>query len=449
MYFFCILYYHSDSYYAKKTSQEILKIISRTLFSEELKCKFRVSEKDFIRNRKLTFTNTLIFMLNFLRKSLVIEIHNFIEKLEKVSCSPVKLFTSSAYTQSRKKINPLVFSALSDTLVEEFYTDNELGVKLWKGFRLLAVDGSTLNLPFSKELSQKYGHARNQTGDTNVQARISVLYDVENQLVIDANINPRSTYERTMALKHLSKCNTNDLVIFDRGYFSYDFLKALGDTPFLMRLKSDLNPVKNFVQTKKTSQIVEINSCKYVYKKKGEKKPAPIKVRLIRVELSSGEIEVLATSLFNTKKYPPKLFKELYFKRWKVETFYDELKNKLKVELFTGYSQIAIQQDFYAAILVSNIQSIIVNDLKEEIASENKSRKYEYKVNNNLSYGFLKDRIITLLFSEKDTNKMTEELKILFKKHLVPIRSERTNSRNKIRRTVTKLKVTKNQRDAI
>lgn len=388
-------------------------------------------------------------MLNLLRKSLVIEIHNFIEKIGKVSSSPLKLFTSSAYSQSRQKINPLVFESLSDTLVEEFYTDNELGVKLLKGFRLLAVDGSTVNLPFSKELSQKYGYARNQTGNTNVQARVSVLYDVENQLVIDANINSRSTYERAMALEHLPKCNSNDLVIFDRGYFSYDFLTALGDIPFLMRLKSDLNPVKNFIRTNKTSQIVEINSCKYVHKKKGEQKPAPIKVRLIRVELSSGEIEILATSLNNTRKYPSKLFKELYFKRWKVETFYDELKNKLKVELFTGYSQIAIQQDFFAAIFISNIQSIIVNDLKEEIVSENQSRKYEYKVNNNLSYGFLKDRIITLLFSEKDIDKMTQELKTLFKKNLIPIRPDRTNLRNKNRRTKTKLKVTKNQRDAI
>lgn len=388
-------------------------------------------------------------MLNFIRKSLVIEIHNFIERLENVSNSPIKLFTSSAYVQSRQKINPLVFESLSDTLVEEFYNDNELGVKLWKGFRLLAVDGSTVNLPFSKELSQKYGYARNHTGNTKLQARVSVLYDLENQLVIDANINPRNTYERAMALKHLSKCNGNDLMILDRGYFSYDFLTDLGNTPFVMRLKSDLNVVKKFIRTNKSSQIVEINSCKYAYKKKGEQKPKPIKVRLVRVELTSGEIEILATSLDNSKKHPSKLFKKLYFKRWKVETFYDELKNKLKLELFTGYSQKAIQQDFYAAIFISNIQSIIVNDIKEEIALENKSRDYEYKVNTNLSYGFLKDRIITLLFSEKNIDKMIEELKILFKKYLIPIRPDRTNPRNKTRRTTTKLKVTKNQRDAI
>lgn len=386
-------------------------------------------------------------MLNFIRKSLVIEIHNFVDILSKTSTS--KLFTSSAYVQARKKINPLVFKALSETLIDEFYTDNDLGVQLWRGFRLLAVDGSTVNLPFSKKVAQIYGYARNNTGDTNVQARVSVLYDTLNRLVIDASLNPRSCSERPLAIEHLKHCNSNDVIIFDRGYFSFDFIKSLKDIHFIIRLKADLIVMKNFIASGKNTQIVEIHSSKYVYKKKNEKKPNPIKVRLIRIELPCGEVEVLATSLHNAKLYPSKDFKALYFKRWAVETFYDELKNKLKVEHFTGYSQRAIEQDFYAAAFISNIQSIIISDIQDEIAQQTKDRKYEYKVNNNLSYGFLKDRIVTLLFSEKDVGKVTKELKILFKKNLIPVRPHRKNKRNKNRRTIKRLQVSKNQRDAI
>lgn len=429
----------------------MLKIIVQKIFCEDFKKRYRESEKDFTRKRKLPFSNTVVFMLNLIRKSLVIEIYNFVEHLSSSSSQVTKLFTSSAYVQSRKKINPLVFKDLSDTLISEFYTDNELGVRLWKGHRLLAVDGSTINLPFSKELAQKYGYARNQTGDTNVQGRVSVLYDSLNNLVIDASLDPRGTAERTLALAHLGHCIANDLIIFDRGYFSYDFIKALKgkEVDFVIRLKADLLIMKHFIASGKQSQIVEIEPSKYVHKKKQQQKPNPIKVRLVRVELSGGEIEVLATSLANAKKYPSKLFKELYFKRWKVETFYDELKNKLKVEHFTGYSEKTIAQDFYAALFISNVQSIIVNDIGEEIGQETKSRKYAYKVNNNLSYGFLKNKIITLFFTEKDTDKVVNELKTLFKKNLVPIRPNRTFKRNKQRRTTTKHQVTKNQRDAI
>ena len=67
------------------------------------------------------------------------------------------------------------------------------------------------------------------------------------------------------------------------------------------------------------------------------------------------------SSLIDNKKYRCKMFKELYFKRWKVETFYDELKNKLKVEYFSGYSHQSILQDFHAAIFISNVQTLIVS----------------------------------------------------------------------------------------
>jgi signal recognition particle GTPase len=178
---------------------------------------------------------------------------------------------------------------------------------------------------------------------------------------------------------------------------------------------------------------------------------SPINIRLVRLELPNGEIEVVATSLLDVKKYPNKEFKGLYFKRWKEETYYDELKNKLKAEHFTGYSDRAIQQDFNTMLLISNIQSLLVNEIREEIKVATKNRKWEYQVNSNLRYGFLKDRILAILFSRKtaELDKKIEELKKLFKNNLVPIRPDRSNPRNVRRRITKKHQITKNQRNAI
>ena len=354
--------------------------------------------------------------MNLIKKSLSIEIDGFINSLKSHSKKSFACagFTSSAYVQSRNKIKAEVFIELSTLLVNEFYTDNDLGVKLWKGFRLLAVDGSTVNLPTSKKLQDIYGYARNQTGDTTVQGRVSVLYDVLNQFALDSNLAPRSSSERGLALEHLKKTRKGDLIIYDRGYYSYDFIKAHTrlNLDFLFRAKADLKVVKSFIASKKNTQTVEISLGRTLLKKERETKDiSPIRIRLVRVELPGGEIEVLATSLLDVKKYPSKSFKELYFKRWKIETYYDELKNKLKVEHFTGYSDRAIRQDFYTAILISNIQSLIVNDLKEEIKMETKNRKWEYKVNTNLSYGFLKNRIVSVFCGEQagDLEQIMEE----------------------------------------
>ncbi|MCY1660214.1 hypothetical protein [Chryseobacterium sp. SL1] len=157
-----------------------------------------------------------------------------------------------------------------------------------------------------------------------------------------------------------------------------------------------------------------------------------IKVRLIGIKLPNGEIEVLATSLTD-EKYKNEIFKSLYFERWKIETYYDELKNKLKVEYFSGYSKQSILQHFYAALLVSNIQSLIVEKINDEISEKENRKKYQYKINTSLSYAFLKDRIITLLFSQNNRQQAMEELKILLKSHLIPIRPNRTNKRNVLR----------------
>lgn len=394
-------------------------------------------------------------MINMLTKSLSIEIENFVNHL-KTNCGlkEFKSFTKSAFVQYRKKIDPEVFKKLSSMLVDEFYTDNGLSIKLWNGFRVLAVDGSTITLPFTKELKEIYGITKNQTNTGVIQARVSVLYDVLNNYVLDSLLFPKHIGERALALQHLVKSKVNDLIIYDRGYPAYDFINehCIKNIAYLMRVKVSFSAVtKAFVASGKTSQIVKIYPGKNVpISDKQYEKDTPIKVRLIRVDLSGGETELLITSLLDSKKYPYKIFKQLYFKRWKVETFYDELKNKLKVEYFSGYSNQSILQDFNAAIFISNVQTLIVSDLEEELQEVTKNRKLAYKVNTNLSYGFLKNKIITLFFSDTDMKDIISQLKILFKQHLIPIRPNRSNQRNigKYRRR-EKPKCAKNQKDTI
>ncbi len=390
-------------------------------------------------------------MCNLIRKSLALEIVNFIEAFNTNNSMKVSSFTTSAFIQSRNKIKPEVFRHLSSTIITEFYTDNDLSVKLWNGYRLLGVDGSRLTLPNTKELELFYGKTRNQSETGVIQARVSVLYDVLNNFVIDSELAPLKIGEPSLAKKHLCHTQENDLIIYDRGYPSFDLVHqhvAL-NRQFLFRVKESFNNVvRDFVKSGKESQIVEIQP--------GQNRPlinkdydhkSVISVRLISVKLNDNTTEILMTSLLDRKKYSSKMFKLLYFKRWGVETFYDELKNKLKVEHFTGYSINTIQQDFNIAVFISNIQTLIVNSLEEEIQEETKDRKLKYKVNSNLSYGFLKNRIIFLL---EEGQAIEEELKLLFKKHLTPIRPNRKNERITGKyRTRYKPYVTKNHKDTI
>jgi hypothetical protein len=394
-------------------------------------------------------------MLNFITKSLAVEIENFVDFIKNgIGLRNTEYFTKSEFVQCRKKIKPEVFKHLSDSLIEEFYTDNDESIKLWNGFRLLAVDGSRMTLPDTQELEAIYGRTKNQSKTGVVQARVSVLYDVLNNYVIDGCLTPLSTGESKLAIEHLEFSGTGDLIIYDRGYPSFNLIYEhyKKGIDFLIRAKTEFNNVtRKFYQSGQSSEIVKMYPGKNTkLLDKSYSKDTYVQVRLVRVELPSGEVELLLTSLTDSVKYPNTIFKKLYFMRWGVETFYDEFKNKIKAENFSGYTQHSILQDFYAALFVSNIQSLVIGEMNDELAAETESMKYQYKVNTNLSYGFLKNRIIELFLSDKDMSVITAELRKLFKRHTIPIRPNRKYYRNVDKyRKRTKPKVLKNNKDAI
>lgn len=394
-------------------------------------------------------------MLNFLTRSLSIEIVNFLSFLKRKDIAQ-ETFSKSAFVQARKKIKPEVFKHLNQRIIEEFYKDNSGVLRQFDNLRILAMDGSRLTLPFTKELEEIYGQTKNQTNTYIVQTKACVLYDLLNKICINGVLSSIDTDERTQAKQLLEHCQANDLIIYDRGYPSFELIYEhyQKNLHFLMRMPLDFSQVvKDFVASGKTSQIVEIKpGQKKSFENKPYTKSSTLKIRLLRITLNGGGIEVLATSLLDSKHYGNEVFKELYFKRWKIETYYDELKNKLKIEEFSGYSNQSILQDFYSTLFVSNIQTLIENEINEEIEkeSETKNIKYQYKINTTLSYGFMKDRILELFFTKNDMNDIINELKELFKKHLIPIRPNRKFERKIGKyRTRTKPIVTKNQKNSL
>ena len=243
------------------------RIIRKSIFSEELKMKFREKEKDFTRNRKQGFPEIILFLLNNLRRSLSIEIDGFISHLNaKISDFKMQDFTKSAFVQSRNKLKPEVFMELSNIVNSFFYDkNNEADIKTFQGKNILAVDGSDITLPDTSLLRELFGESKNQSETSVCKARISVLYDVLNKLVLDANIGNLSIGERELATSHFEYIKPNDLVIYDRGYPSYDFIYQHINLKcdYLFRVKTThSNVVKEFYESKKRSQIIEIYPIK-------------------------------------------------------------------------------------------------------------------------------------------------------------------------------------------
>jgi len=413
----------------RKSSRKIIESIKKILYSDRFMNKNRLSNKDFTRKRKLPFVSLVLFMINLIKQTLQKELTNFMELIK----NKKENITKSAFSQSRLKLRPEAFIELNNTLVEEFYTDNI--IKKWKGFRLLAIDGSKLILPtHSKELMEKFGTL--SSGMIIPQAQISTCYDVLNEIILDSQLETIQINEMNQAVRHLEKLSKGDLIIFDRGYSAtwFYYMIKLKELDFVNRIpKGFRKDAENFRLSNKEEDIIEVDippqKSRYGLQRYGltKDKVEPFKLRLVKVILDTGEVEVLATTLLDKEKYSLGIFRELYFKRWGIETNYNRLKSNIHVEEFSGLTEISIRQDFFANVLINNFQSIIALDSKEEMDKENKGKEYEYKINRNLSLGFMKDKIVEILAS--DDPRYYDELKELFKMNPNPIRKGRKNPR--------------------
>ena len=87
-----------------------------------------------------------------------------------------------------------------------------------------------------------------------------------------------------------------------------------------------------------------------------------ISLRMVKILLENGSLEVLATNLSQTEFHTEEI-KELYHMRWGIETAYETLKSRLQLENFTGTKPILLLQDIYSTIYLSNLAEDISKNL--------------------------------------------------------------------------------------
>ena len=159
-----------------------------------------------------------------------------------------------------------------------------------------------------------------------------------------------------------------------------------------------------------------------------------MKIRVVKVQLSNGNIEYLATNIFDSQITLGD-FKWAYQKRWGIETKYYDVKNKLEIENFTGYSSVAILQDFYATMFLANLAGVLEYDLHEEIAAAHSSpeNRYAYKMNITMTISELKRNVVEMLSTSSriKRERLYAEMASRLTKAIVPIRPNRSAERIK------------------
>ena len=363
----------------------------------------------FIRERKVSLESIIKYPFYDCGRTTAVESINFIRHEHQDKNMTV---SKSDISKRRRLLKEICYIDMNKDFIDGIYNDPE-GLETFKGKFILAGDTSICDAPnigyTEKELKALNNPNKNRLKKELIRFRVSCIADALSDFILVAEIQNRHTYsEIQLAMRHLDYLNEKmnmhqTITTYDRGYAALELmLKHMTiNSFFLIRLKSDdFNNERKYMKT--DDEIIEINinsnrtqnfHDELLKEKAYELGRIPVRITEIELINKKGKkyTEILATNL-PFDEYPPEILKELYRKRWKIETNFDRLKNIIHLENFSGYSEEIILQDFYANIFMFNFLMAMKLDADRKVKEKHKDKnlKHEYKTNLNVLYGLIK-----------------------------------------------------------
>ena len=393
--------------------------------------------KDFTRNRKLPikeFIKLLIFMGGNTQTNELLKHFKF----------DVETPTSSAFIQQRNKLLP---EALGFVLSE--FVNSLKKLKTFKGYRLIAVDGSKVSIPLNPDDEDTYAKSKENSKGYNL-LNVNALYDVLNKIYLDVKIQGYRKMNEFKALVEMVTRLTikgKVLLLADRGYESYNNIVHLEKEKwkYLIRVKSpggksgilsktnlpvdeEFDEIISILMTRKQNKKTKANPKLYRFLSNKStfdflplksKETYPISFRVVCVKISDNIYEYLITNL-DPKEFRLSDLKELYHKRWDIEISFRKLKHTIGMTHFHAKKVEHIEQEIYAKLILYNFcETIILN----VVIKQDHNRNYIYKVN------FTSATQICIRFYRYFSDTNPPNIEVLVKRYITPIRDDRHYTR--------------------
>lgn len=420
----------------------LFETLRRKLCDAQFIDRHRVRVQDFTRQRQLTFPVVMLFILQKTVKALQQHLHEFLDEL-----AGGKLFepvTAGAFSHARAKLKHQAFIELNqETVIPWIYSaERQPSLKRWRGHRLWGIDSSLLRLPNSAELREQFHlvEVKNQSGPTGTsypEGRLSVVYDLLNRVGIEGRLESSKLGEVELAIEQLSRAAKGDVLVNDRGFTGYRYLAwhhRLGLHHIARCSSASFAAAQELFRQNRggCSRIVRLRArADQRAELQGLGLPLELTVRFIGLRLPTGELEVLVTSLLDEQAYPTEEFLKVYQWRWGHETFYGILKGRLDLENFSGQTAEAVRQDFHAALLLCNLETVLAEPVETQVREASSEDEHPKQVNRAVALHALKDQLLALLYSDIPTEQVIEQLQRLFGGSPVSIRPERKPPRTK------------------
>lgn len=395
--------------------------------------------KDFTRERKLPFGEVLKSVLSMTGKSIRGELMDYF----KVTTA---MPTAAAFVQQRNKIDYRAF----ETLFHSF-TEAASEQKLFKGYRLLAVDGSDLHVPTNRDEKESFFEGANGQKPYNL-LHLNALYDLRRKIYTDAIVQGGRQYHEHRAFTEMvdrDDSSVPTVYIADRGYESYNNMAHIIENgqKFLIRVKDigrggiasslllpdcdefDLNFSIGLTRKhEKRSHLKFIpNNVVFDFLPRTAKKGVPmtpyyLSFRIVRLKLAEQTYELLITNL-RQDEFSVTELKELYAMRWGIETSFRDLKYSLALSYFHSKKTENILQEIFARLTMYNFAELITS----HVAVKQKNRKHSYRINFAAAVHICRN-----FFLE---NISPSDIEALLLKHLLPVRRGSSHLRRRSKKS--------------
>jgi hypothetical protein len=257
----------------------------------------------------------------------------------------------------------------------------------WHGLSVYAIDGSKYTLPATKALRHEFDQhsGLDQAGKGHYpQCLVSTLYDVFRRLPVARTIVSIHGSEREEAAALLPYVPAKSVLLFDRGYPSYDLFRRLTTSrqTFVFRCpaSSTFPAVEAFVASGKveaTLWITPSNKALARLSARQRTRLTAIRVRVILLHHPDGSVSVLITNLLNRRRYPRVEIIALYFRRWRVEDYYRDEKVTLHIETFHARTPNGIRQELLAAMIMTVITRTLMMLVTHQMLTDDRQCQFK------------------------------------------------------------------------
>lgn len=405
---------------------ELKKKIYSKIFQEH----YKIGKNSFIRKRKLTFPIVFTMILKLIAKSLGIECE--LLELNPNCIAPSK----QAFSKARYKISHKGFEELLKLSNEVHYRESK-SKGCWRGYRVIAADGSSIRLPNSEEVELGFGRFKCNRSDGRhpILGRVSLFVDLCSSMIISGRLASWGIGEQTLAVEQLEEVTKflkslgqeKQLYIYDRGYASINFIEQhyrLG-ADFIFRLQRGMY--------KELWKRVKSGEKDFDFVLRNKKTDIGKKVRVVAITLPTNEIEVLITSLFDREVFKLLDIGKIYFLRWHIEECYKRLKVTAELENFSGTNLEAVLQEFWAHLLMCNTLSLMMCDKQGAWDPDNIP---EYRLNFSVLFGVMREQLAKVIVGKYSVKKIGKLFERVAMRAKIKLRPNRNYSREMVGKPV-------------